>query len=111
MTQSIESIIEALQAYKDGQRITDVKGNEPDDVYELLRWLGYKWNVVAKKKVKLEAWLSPTGQLMWWLDTSKVRRAERERVAKVCEAQYPYSVHHTDQRAATNCAEAIRAME
>ena len=41
----------------------------------------------------------------------EVRRAEREKCAKVCETQYPYSVHHTDQRAATNCAAAIRAME
>ena len=34
---------------------------------------------------------------------------EREHCARVCEAQYPYSVMHTDQRAATNCAAAIRA--
>lgn len=68
MTQSIESIIEVLQAYKDGQRITDEKGNEPDDVYELLRWLGYKWNVVAKKKVKLVAFIDSHGELRWFLN-------------------------------------------
>jgi hypothetical protein len=38
-----------------------------------------------------------------------VAAAEREACAKACETQYPYSVMHTDQRAATNCAAAIRA--
>jgi hypothetical protein len=37
------------------------------------------------------------------------KQAEREACAKACETQYPYSVMHTDQRAATNCAAAIRA--
>jgi hypothetical protein len=33
-----------------------------------------------------------------------------EACARVCDEQYPYSVFHTDQRAAKNCAEAIRAL-
>ena len=34
----------------------------------------------------------------------------REQCAKVCENEYPYTVFHTDQRAAINCAAAIRAI-
>ena len=33
-----------------------------------------------------------------------------EAAAKLCDEQYPYSVHHTDQLAAKNCAAAIREM-
>lgn len=33
----------------------------------------------------------------------------REQCAKVCENEYSYTVFHTDQRAAINCANAIRA--
>lgn len=35
----------------------------------------------------------------------------REQCARVCENEYPYSVFHTDQRAAINCANAIRAIK
>ena len=34
-----------------------------------------------------------------------------EYCAQVCEEQYPYSVFHTDQRAAKNCANALRAIK
>ena len=33
-----------------------------------------------------------------------------EAAASRCDEQYPYSVHHTDQLAAKNCAAAIREM-
>ena len=35
----------------------------------------------------------------------------REQCAKVCENEYSYTVFHTDQRAAINCAAAIRAIK
>ncbi len=35
----------------------------------------------------------------------------REQCAKVCENEYPHTVFHTDQRAAINCANAIRAIK
>ncbi len=35
----------------------------------------------------------------------------REQCAQSCEAEYPYTIFHTDQRAATNCATAIRAIK
>lgn len=41
---------------------------------------------------------------------NEVRKAERERCAKVCDEQYPYSVFHTDVLAAKNCAAAIRKL-
>ena len=78
MTQSIESMIEVLQAYKDGKKIEYFSNME-------CKWLlcevppiwdfntiEYRIAPEPKRKVKLEAWLSPTGQLMWWLDTSKI---------------------------------------
>ncbi len=34
-----------------------------------------------------------------------------EHCAQVCDEQYPYSVFHTDQRAAKNCANALRAIK
>ena len=77
MTQSIESMIEVLQAYKDGKKIEF----NPDGFW----WPcdeegGPAWNFdkfqyriaqEPKKKVKLEAWLTPTGALVWY-DMSKV---------------------------------------
>lgn len=76
MTQSIESMIEVLQAYQAGKKVEflNIVG-----VWETLSnpawdFCAYEYRIAPepKKKVKLEAWLSPTGQLMWWLDTSKV---------------------------------------
>ena len=78
MTQSIESMIEVLQAYKDGKKIeylSTMDGTWSSCIGEpLFNFDDYQYRIAPepKKKVKLEAWLSSTGQLMWWLDTSKV---------------------------------------
>ena len=77
MTQSIESMIEVLQAYKDGKKVECSHNNGKSwQVTDFPLWnfksVEYRIAPEPKKKVKLEAWLSPTGQLMWWLDTSKV---------------------------------------
>lgn len=76
MTQSIESMIEVLQAYKDGKEIEysydDGKTwRETDQPAWNFDTIQYRIAPEPKKKVKLEAWLSPTGQLMWY-DMSKV---------------------------------------
>ena len=77
MTQSIESMIEVLQAYKDGKKIEYFSRADckwlPCEVTPVWDFDTFKYRIAPepKKKVKLEAWLSPTGQLMWY-DMSKV---------------------------------------
>ena len=75
MTQSIESMIEVLQAYKDGKKIEflNIVG-----VWEKLTnpswdFRAYEYRIAPepKKKMKLGAWLRPAGQLVWY-DISKV---------------------------------------
>lgn len=76
MTQSIESMIEVLQAYKDGKKI-EIKDSTKAEwrtcLSPLFNFSSCEYRIAPeqKKKVKLEAWLSPTGQLMWY-DMSKV---------------------------------------
>ena len=77
MTQSIESMIEVLQAYKDGKKIEyriigSTQWSAIDDPQWHFKGCEYRIAPEPKKKVKLKAWLSSTGQLMWWLSTSKV---------------------------------------
>lgn len=74
MTQSVDSMIEVLQAYKEGKKVVDKFGTVPVDLNQLIRWFANGMRVTIApepKKVKMEAWLSPTGQLMWY-DMSKV---------------------------------------
>lgn len=78
MTQSIESMIEVLQAYKDGKKVeyfdhAECKWSPCDEeAGPAFNFYTFKYRIAPepKKKVKLEAWLSPTGQLMWY-DMSK----------------------------------------
>lgn len=76
MTQSIESMIEVLQAYQAGKKIEYLSGADckwsPCSDDPLFNFGNIKYRIAPEpKKVKLEAWLSPTGQLMWY-DMSKV---------------------------------------
>ena len=75
MTQSIESMIEVLQAYQAGKQIEFLTRVGVWETIEKPSWdfeeVEYRIAPEPKKKVKLEAWLSPTGQLMWY-DMSKV---------------------------------------
>jgi hypothetical protein len=77
MTQSIESMIEVLQAYQAGKKVeylSTMDGTWQPLSGDPLSYFGnirYRIAPEPKKKVKLEAWLSPTGQLMWY-DMSKV---------------------------------------
>ena len=76
MTQSIESMIEVLQAYKDGKKIEyrivgSTKWSTTDDPQWHFVGCEYRIAPELKKKVKLEAWLTPTGALAWY-DMSKV---------------------------------------
>jgi hypothetical protein len=67
---------------------------------------------LQRPPIHLSGW---TNELCEWakgyarLAVEQAVAAEREACAKVCDEQYPYSVFHTDQRAAKNCAAAIRA--
>lgn len=77
MIQSIESMIEVLQAYQAGKRIEFRTAMRPewreckDTPVFNFESVEYRIAPEPKKKVKLEAWLSPTGQLMWY-DMSKI---------------------------------------
>ena len=76
MTQSIESMIEVLQAYKDGKKIEyRIVGSTKWSAIDNPQWhfVGCEYRIAPepKKKVKLEAWLTPTGALVWY-DMSKV---------------------------------------
>ena len=76
MTQSIESMIEVLQAYKDRKKIEyrivgSTQWSATDDPQWQFRGCEYRIAQEPKKKVKLEAWLTPTGALVWY-DISKV---------------------------------------
>ena len=77
MTQSIESMIEVLQAYKDGKTIeyfSTMDGTWSSCIGEpLFNFDDYQYRIAPeqKKKVKLEAWMLPTGYLVW-CDMSKV---------------------------------------
>lgn len=76
MTQSIESMIEVLQAFQAGKKIEYFSISANKWVIEeppAWNFDDYQYRIAPepKKKVKLEAWLSPTGQLVWY-DMSKV---------------------------------------
>ena len=77
MTQSIESMIEVLQAYKDGKKIeylSTMDGTWSSCIGEpLFNFDDYQYRVAPepKKRVKLEAWIMPSGCLVWW-DARKV---------------------------------------
>lgn len=77
MTQSIESMIEVLQAYKDGKKIEYFSQGDCSwkPLFAPPCWSfntnKYRIAPEPKKKVKLEAWLMPTGALVWY-DMSKV---------------------------------------
>ena len=71
MTQSIESMIEVLQAYKDGKKIEyRIVGSTKWSAIDDPQWhfVGCEYRIAQepKKKVKLEAWLMPTGALVWY---------------------------------------------
>lgn len=65
MTQSIESMIEVLQAYKDGKKIEYLSNMEckwlPCESIPVWAFDTNKYRIAPepKKKVKLEAWLDP----------------------------------------------------
>lgn len=74
MTQSIESIIEVLQAYKDGKRVEFRTALRPEwrerkDTpvfnFELVE---YRIAPEPKKKVKLVAFIDSHGELRWFLN-------------------------------------------
>ena len=76
MAQNIKSMIEVLQAYKDGKKIEyRIVGSTKWSAIDDPQWnfVGCEYRIAPdqKKKVKLGAWLSPTGQLMWY-DMRKV---------------------------------------
>lgn len=79
MTQSIESMIEVLQAYKDGKKV-EFRNATHYPEWTACDSTGPAWNFYEseyriapepRKKVKLEAWLMTNGQLTWY-DMSKV---------------------------------------
>ena len=78
---------------------------------EAVYWLKLKTDPkygypIAEKALTLQ----PTTEAL----DAYVQRAKeevRDKCAAKCKEQYPYSVHHTDQLAAKNCAEAIKGME
>lgn len=71
MTQSIESIIEVLQAYKDGKKIEYLSTMDgtwsPCSGDPLFNFGNIRYRIAPepKKKVKLEAWLTTFGSLDW----------------------------------------------
>lgn len=76
MTQSIESMIEVLQAYKDKKKIEySSDGGETWQVIEDPSWnfdsFNYRIAPEKKKKVKLKAWLT-NDYLVWRKSESEV---------------------------------------
>lgn len=74
MTQNIESMIEVLQAYKDGKKVVDRLGTVPVNLNQLLRWFANGMTVTTApepKKLKMEAWLI-NDYLVWRKSESKV---------------------------------------
>lgn len=86
MTKSIESMIEVLQAYKDGKKIEFRTAMRPewreckDTPVFNFESVEYRIAPEPKKKVKLEAWLL-RGELRWFDDTSPVvKGTESEKI-------------------------------
>ena len=78
MTQSIESMIEVLQAYKDGKKIEyRIVGSTKWSAIDNPQWhfVGCEYRIAQepKKKVKLEAWLTPT-EMIWVYNHTTKRR-------------------------------------
>ena len=77
MTQSIESMIEVLQAYKDGKKIeylSTMDGTWSSCIGEpLFNFDDYQYRIAPepRKRMKLEAWLTTNGSLVWY-DMSRV---------------------------------------
>ena len=70
MTQSIESMIEVLQAYKDGKKVEARQGNGTwlsltSAPFWNFRENEYRIAPEPKKKVKLEAWFGELKRLIW----------------------------------------------
>ena len=76
MTQSIESMIEVLQAYKDRKKIKFLNIVGVRETLQNPSWdfRAYEYRVAPdqKKKVKLGAWILPSGMLVWY-DMSNVK--------------------------------------
>ena len=83
MTQSIESMIKVLQAFKDKKKVGFIDADNEFVEIASPAWDFSSTNYVVapepKNKVKLEAWLM-RGELRWFDDTSTVIRGLSEKV-------------------------------
>lgn len=87
MTQSIESMIEVLQAYKDEKKIEyrSYKGKTwTENPFPLWNFSAYQYRIAPdpKKKVKLEAWIM-RGELRWFDDTSVVVKSTADKEYRI----------------------------